>query len=156
WEQAVASYFQGDYAGAARTVEEAERIMPGFADLMRLRIDAGMRGEGQSGFWGRGLTVWVGLGGGLALALLAVAAWRAGKSRSWRTRGGVQRISSNEVRSRLDGGSVVTLVDARTGVKFEGSPVQAAGALRYDIERSTPQALQVEVAPSGEVIVYCD
>ena len=156
WEQAVARYFQGDYAGAARTVEEAERIMPGFADLMRLRIEAGMRGERQSGFGGRGLTVWVGLGGGLAVALLVVAAWRVGKSRSWRTRGGVQRMSPNEVRSRLDGGSVVTLVDARTGVKFEGSPVQAAGALRYDIERSTPQALQVEVAPSGEVIVYCD
>jgi S1-C subfamily serine protease len=156
WEQAVASYFQGDYAGAARTVEEAERIMPGFADLMRLRIEAGMRKEGQSRFGGPGFTLWLGLGGGLALALLAVAVWRVGKSRSRRMAGGVQRISPNEVRSRLDAGSRVTLVDARNGVNFEESPIQAAGALRYDSERSSPQPLQVQVGPGGEVIVYCD
>jgi S1-C subfamily serine protease len=156
WEQAVARYFQGDYTGAARSVEEAERIMPGFADLMRLRIDAGMRGEGPSGIGGRGLTLWLGLGGGLGLAFLVVAVWRVSKSRSRRTRGGVQRIAPSEVRRRLDVGSGVSLVDARNGVKFEESPVQVAGAFRYDIERSGPQALQVQIAPSGEVIVYCD
>ncbi len=156
WEQAVASYFQGDYAGATRTVEEAERIMPGFADLMRLRIEAGMRGASQPGFGRRGLTGWIGLGAGLALAVLVVVLWRVSKSRFWRTRERVERISPDQVRRRLDGGSAVALLDARGGKKFAESPVRAAGAIRYDVERSTPQALQVQVAPSGEVIVYCD
>jgi hypothetical protein len=156
WEQAVASYFQGDYAGAARAVEEAERIMPGFSDVMRLRIEAGMRGARDTGVGRRGLTVWIGLGAGLALALLVVAVWRVPKSRFWRSRERAERLSPNEVRSRLDGGSGVALVDARNGVKFAESPVQAVGAIRYDVERSNPHALQVQVAPSGEVIVYCD
>jgi len=68
----------------------------------------------------------------------------------------VRRISPDEIRGRLEAGAPVALVDARHGGNFDESPVQAAGALRYDIERPSPQALQVQVAPSGEVIAYCD
>lgn len=156
WERAVSDYFQGDYARAIRSVEEADRIMPGFPDLQRLRSEAQMREDRAPGFASRGRTVGVGLGVGLGVALLAVGVRGAVKSRFRRTRGVVQRIAPEEIRTRLEAGSPVAVVDARHGVNFEESPVQVAGALRYDIERPSPQALQVQVAPSGEVIAYCD
>ncbi len=156
WEQAVARYFEGDYRGAARTLEEAEQIMPGFADLMRLRVEAGMRAERQSVFSGRSLTLWIGLGAGLALTLLAVVVGRAVRGRTSQGGGQIPRVSPAEVRSRQEGGAGVALVDARRQEAFAESPVQAVGAIRYDVERSSPQALQVQVAPSGEMIVYCD
>jgi hypothetical protein len=139
WEQAVARYFRGDYAGAARSVDEAERIMPGFADLMRLRIDAGMRGEGGAAF----STGWLLSSVGVALALLAVSGWRLARRRTRRASGGVRRISPHDVRDRLAAGSDVTLVDARQG---SVSRAEAAGS----------PALQVQVTPNGEAIVYCD
>ena len=156
WERAVLSYFQGDYGQATRLAEEADRIMPGFPDLMRLRAEAQMRADREPGLIGRRLTVGVGLGGGLGVALLALGIRNVVNSRVRRTQGRVRRLSPDEIRGRLEAGAPVALVDARHGGNFDGSPVQAAGALRYDIERPAPQALQVQVAPSGEVIAYCD
>jgi hypothetical protein len=140
WERAVTRYFQGNYAGAVQTVEEAERIMPGFPDLVRLRSEARMRAERQPASSGH----WLAWGAGFGLALLAVGAWSVVRRKTRQASGRVRRISPNEVRSRLDAGSAVTLVDARQGVALE------------DGERAGPQALQVTVAPSGEVVVYCD
>ena len=156
WERAVSSYFQGDYTGAVQQVEEADRIMPGFPDLMRLRSEAQMRAEREPGFSGRRLTVGIGLGAGLGVALLALGVRTTVNRRFRRTQGRVQRISPDEIRNRLEAGAPLAVVDARHGVKFDESPVQVAGALRYDIERPSPQALQVQVAPSGEVVAYCD
>lgn len=156
WERAVASYFQGDYARAVRQVEEANRIMPGFPDLMRLRSEAQMRGEREPGLIGRSLTVGAGLGAGLGVALLALGVRSAAKGRLRRRRGIVQRIAPDEVRNRLEAGSPVALVDARHGGNFDESPVEVAGAVRYDVEKPSPHTLQVRVAPTGEVIAYCD
>lgn len=156
WERAVASYFKADYARAAQQVEEADRIMPGFPDIMRLRSEAQIRAERQPGFGGRNLTVGIGLGAGLGVALLALGVRTAVNRKLRRTQGRVQRISPDEIRNRLDAGAPVALVDARHGGNFDESPMQVAGALRYDIERPSPQALQVQVAPSGEVVAYCD
>ena len=156
WEQAVNSYFQGDFHGAARSVEEAERIMPGFVDLMRLRIEAGMRGRGGSGVRRRGLAIGLGFAGVLGLALLFVGVRRAVRSRAAQTTDRIPRMSPAEVRTRLDSGAAVALMDARQPASFGQSPFQAVGALRYDVERPSLQALQVQVAPTGEVIAYCD
>jgi rhodanese-related sulfurtransferase len=155
WEQAVNSYFQGDFHGAARSVEEAERIMPGFADLMRLRIEAGMRGGG-SGIRRRGLAIGLGFAGILGLALLVVGVRRTVWSRAVRAADRIARVSPAEVRTRLNTGAAVALVDARQPASFGQSPLQAAGALRYDVDRPSLQALQLQVAPTGEVVAYCD
>lgn len=152
WERAVTRYFQGNSAGTVQTLDEAERIMPGFPDLARLRSEAQMRAERQPAFNG----YWLVWGGGVGLALMAVGAWSLVRRRFRQAPGRVRRISPAEVRSRLVAGSALALVDARQGVPFDASAVPAAGALRYDNGEATPQALQVQVAPSGEVIVYCD
>jgi hypothetical protein len=156
WERAVDSYFDGDYARAVRSVDEAERIMPGFPDLMRLRAEAQMRAEGEGRFGAHRLSLGIGLGVGLGAALLVLGVRNVAIGRMRRASGQVQRIAPEEIHRRLEAGSAVTLVDARHGVNFEGSPVQAAGAVRYDVDQPDLPALQVRVAPDGEVIAYCD
>ena len=47
------------------------------------------------------------------------------------------------------------MVDARHGAAYDGSPVQAAGALRFDIDHPDELALRVDVNPDGEVVAYC-
>jgi hypothetical protein len=156
WERAVDSYFARDYARAIRSVEEAERIMPGFPDLMRLRSEAQMRAEREPRFGARSLTLGVGLVASLGAALLVLGIRGVVNSRLRRTHGRVQRMAPEEIRRRLEAGSAVTLVDARHGINFEGSPVQAAGAVRYDVDQPNLPAFQVRVGPDGEVIAYCD
>ena len=156
WEGAVDSYFRGNYRRAVQNVEEAERIMPGFPDLARLGAEARMRAERELGFGARNLRLGVGLSISLGVALLVLGARRVVKSNFHRAQGRVQRIAPDEIRRRLEAGSGVTLVDARHGINFEGSSVQAAEAVRYDVDRPDGQALQVRVASDGEVLVYCD
>ena len=155
WEQAVASYFGGNYRAAARTLEDAERIMPGFPDLMRLHLEAQMRGEREARFGGVALAVGVSAGA-VALVLLTVGIRSIAVRRGWRATTHVRRTSPQELRGRLDAGSAVTLLDARRSATFDESPVQAAGALRYDIDRPSLQTLQVQVERNGEVVAYCD
>jgi len=156
WERAVTSYFSGDYRRAATQVEEADRLMPGFPDLMRLRSEAQMRADRESGFGERSRTAGVWLGGGLGVALLALGARSVVNSRIRRTRGLVRRVTPEEIRSRLETGAPVAILDARHGGNFDDSPVQVAGAQRYDVEKPSAQSLQVQVTPGGEVIAYCD
>ncbi len=156
WESAVGSYFSGDYRRAASQVEEADRIMPGFPDVIRLRSEAQMRADRQSGFGGRSRTVGVWLGGGLGMALLTLGVRSLVTSRIRRSRGLVRRITPEEIRGRLEAGTPVAILDARHGGNFDDSPVQVAGAMRYDVERPGSPSLQVQVAPNGEVIAYCD
>jgi hypothetical protein len=156
WEQAVTAEFQGNHARAIRHVEAADRILPGLPDVQRLRAEAQLGGEREPVLIQRNLAVGVGLGAGVGLALLILGLRHVVKRQLRRWRGRVERISPEEVRRRLETGTVLTLVDARRGMKFDASPGQVAGALRYDVERSTPQPHQMQVTPNGEVVVYCD
>ena len=45
----------------------------------------------------------------------------------------------------------MALVDARAGAPFDASAAQAVGAGAFRGERAGSQALQVQVAPNGEV-----
>ena len=130
--------------------------MPGFPDLMRLRSEAQMRGDRGSGFGERSRTAGVWLGGGLGVALLALGARSVVNSRIRRTRGLVRRVTPEDIRSRLETGAPVAILDARHGGNFDDSPVQITGAQRYDVEQPSAQSLQVQIAPGGEVIAYCD
>jgi hypothetical protein len=123
---------------------------------MRLRAEAQMRAEGEGRFGAHRLSLGIGLGVGLGAALLVLGVRNVAIGRMRRASGQVQRIAPEEIHRRLEAGSAVTLVDARHGVNFEGSPVQAAGAVRYDVDQPDLPALQVRVAPDGEVIAYCD
>ena len=89
------------------------------------------------------------------MVLLLIGIRHAIRVRLQRLRGTVARIDPSDVRSRLERGSSLTLVDARKAEDLAASPVQAAGALRYDATRPDSEAFKVRVAPDGEVIAYC-
>jgi len=156
WERGVQEYFRGEYSRSITDLDAAERILPGFPDVRRLRAEAQLRLERGPQSLSDRATLGVGLGVGLGVAILTLAV-RTTVSRRMRCAcGRVRRISPDEVRKRLDGASPVALVDARRGEKYAESPVQAAGAVRYDVDQPDTHTLAVRVSPSGQVVVYCD
>jgi len=156
WGEAVSRFFEGDYSRAIRAVDEAERIMPGFPDLRLLRSEAQLRMGREGGFSGRRGMIGLGLGGALGMALLVLGVRTTVKARVERARGHVRRITPDDIRRRLEAGSPMTVVDARHGGNFDDSPVQIAGAVRYDVENPSLPTFQVKVKPGGEVLAYCD
>jgi hypothetical protein len=103
----------------------------------------------------RGRTVGLGVGVVLAGVLVIVGAKRYVKARANGAPGAIQRIGADEIRRRLETGTGVALVDARHGAAFDTSPVQAAGAMHFDIDHPDVEALRVHVKPDGEVVAYC-
>ncbi len=156
WTEGVAAYFRGEYRRSLRHLASAERIMPGFPDVRRLRADAEMKVDKGSRFMRRSRTVGFGAGAVLAGVVVVVGLRAVARRRAPIRLGGVRRVTPEEIRRRFDAGAPVALVDARHGANFDGSPVQVAGALRYDVDQPDAQAFRVQVAPDGEVVVYCD
>jgi S1-C subfamily serine protease len=154
WGRAVTRFFQGEYAEAIQAVDAAERLRPGFVDVARLGTEARMRQQpaGALGRFDRRLGV--GLLGSLGLVLLLLGVRRVVRYRLDRLRGVVPRVAPADVRAKLQAGSPVTLIDARTAEDIATSPLQAAGALHY-VPPPNGEALRVRVAPDGEVIAYC-
>jgi S1-C subfamily serine protease len=155
WTQAVDAYFRGEYRRSLEHTDAALRIMPGFPDLDRLHAEVQMRVDGHPRFLRRGMAI------GLGIGLIAAGILLGTGVRAWRRRGrgatssAALRIDPEDLRRRLDAGSGVTLVDARHGAAFDGSPVQAAGAVRFDIDHPDELALRIHVNPDGEVVAYC-
>ena len=155
WTEGVAAYFQGEYRRSLGHLNDAERIMPGFPDIQRLRVEAQMKVDKDPRFLRRGKTFGLGIGVVLAGALSVVGVRALARRRARRNPGGVRRMSPEEIRRRLEAGTVA-VVDARHGTNFTTSPVQVAGALRYDVDDPDVRALRVQVNPDGEVVAYCD
>jgi hypothetical protein len=155
WSEGVASYFRGEYARSLRHLDNAERIMPGFPDIQRLRTDAQMKVDKNPRFMRRGKIFGVGIGAVLVGGLAAVGVRRLLGRRARRHPGSVHRTEPEEIRRGLETGTVA-VVDARHGAGFETSPLQVASALRYDIDHPDVRALRVQVNPDGEVVAYCD
>lgn len=155
WTAGVAAYFRGEYRRSLRHLNDADRLMPGFPDIQRLRADAQMKVDKYPQFMRRSKAFGLGIGVVLAGALVVVGARRLARHRTRQRPGGVQRMGPDELRRRLEAGNAA-VVDARHGVHFDASPVQVVGALRYDIDNPDVRALQVQVRPDGEVVAYCD
>ena len=156
WVDGVAAYFRGEYQHSLAHLDAAEHLMPGVPDIQRVRADAELRVDKSPRFMRRGKTVGLGFGAGL-VAVLAVLGLRKVVSDRVRTgAAGVRRVGAEELRRRLDTGSGVTFVDARHGAKFDSATVQAAGAIRYDVEHPEVPVFRVQVHPDGEVVAYCD
>jgi len=156
WERALMAFFGEDYGRALQHLEAAERLAPGLPDARSLRAEAQLALETAPWFASRAWRVGGGLGVGLGMALLLLGVRSAVSSRVRRLRRRVPRLSPDEVRRRLEVGAPVALVDARHGASFESSPVEAAGAVRVDVERPKTPAFQLEAGERGEVIAYCD
>ncbi|RPI10859.1 MAG: hypothetical protein EHM71_02490 [Zetaproteobacteria bacterium] len=155
WSEGVAAYFRGEFRRSLAHLESAERIMSGFPDVQRLLAEAQMKVDMHPRFLRRGRTFGLGIGVVLLGALAAVGVRTLVQRRSARRPGSVRRMGPDEIRRRLEAGTVAVL-DVRHGANFDDSPVQVAGAVRYDIDHPDVRALRVQVNPDGEVVAYCD
>jgi len=156
WGEAVDQFFEGDYRRAIRAVDEAERIMPGFPDLHLLRSEAQLRMGRDTAFSGHRRMTGLGLGRPLGMALLVLGVRTTVKARLERARGHVRRITPDDIRRKLEAGTPLAVVDARHGGNFDDSPMQIAGAVRYDVDNPSLPSFRLKVNPGGEVLAYCD
>lgn len=155
WESGVRAYFGGRFRRSLASLDAAERIMPGFPDVQRLRTAAQLKAEESPAFSLRGLRFGVGLLAGLGLALLAMGAgslWR--RARRWVGR--VERITPEDLRRRLEAGEALALLDARQADRYAASPVQVTGAVRAAGDEGPAIPYRLEVGADGRVVVYCD
>jgi serine protease Do len=155
WSEGIAAYFRGEYRRSLTHLAAADRIMPGFPDIQRLRTDAEMRMEKHPRFMQRGKSIGIGVGALLTGVFLVVGIRSVVRKRARQGPGEIRRVAPDEIRRRLESGNEVALVDARHGIDFEGSPVQAGGAVRFDIDDPDIESLRVQVNPNGEVVAYC-
>lgn len=156
WAAGVTAYFRGEYRRSLAHLDAAERLMPGFPDIQRLRTDVQMKVSKSPRFVRRGKTVGLGIGVAL-MGVLAVLGLRTiMRNRTRPGPAGIRRMGAEEIRRRIEAGSGITLIDARHGAAFDDAPVQAAGAVRYDVDHPDLPAFRVHVNPNGEVVAYCD
>jgi serine protease Do len=156
WDEAVDRFFKREYRGAIRAVDEADRLAPGFPDLRLLRSEAQLRMGQARGVSPSRWLIGVGLGGVLAMSLVIVGVRTRVKRRFERVWGHVRRVTPEDVRRKLETGTPLTVVDARRGGSFDGSPVHIAGAVRYDADTPSLPTFRLKVQPEGEVVAYCD
>lgn len=156
WDEAVDRFFKREYRGAIRAVDEADRLAPGFPDLRLLRSEAQLRMGQARGVSPSRWLIGVGLGGVLAMSLVIVGVRTRVKRRLERVWGHVRRVTPEDVRRKLETGTPLTVVDARRGGSFAGSPVHIAGAVRYDADTPSLPTFRLKVQPEGEVVAYCD
>ncbi len=155
WSQAVDAYFRGEYRLSLERTDAALRVMSGFPDVERLHAEVQMRVDEQPRYLRRGKAI------GLAIGLIVAGILLGTGVRAWRRRGGgarssaVPRIEPEDLRRRLDAGYGVTKLDARQPAAFDDTPVQAPGAVRFDIDHPDEPAFRVRVNPDGEVVAYC-
>jgi len=155
WESGVGAFFTGRYRRSLASLESAERIMPGFPDVQRLRTAAQLKIEEAPAFSLRQFRFGLGLLAGAGLALLAVGArslWRRRRNAERR----VRRIAPEDLFRRLQIGERLTVLDARQGQSFAASPLQVAGALRMGGESLPAIPYRLEVESDGQVVLYCD
>ena len=95
-------------------------------------------------------------GGLLEVAATALAAWVASKwiqrRRFIRALRGA-RITPEELKSRMDGGEPLMVVDLRHPRDFEAQPITIPGALR--LSSADLAVRHVEIPRDREVILYC-
>jgi membrane protein DedA with SNARE-associated domain len=65
----------------------------------------------------------------------------------------IDRITPQELKTKIDAGENVTVVDLRSSVDFEADPMTLPGALR--VAAADLDAMKQTLANAGEVVLYC-
>ncbi len=66
----------------------------------------------------------------------------------------IDRITSDELKRKLDGGEEVVIVDLRGSLDFEAEPAMIPGAIHLDV--SDLEQVTEQLAQAPEVILYCN
>jgi len=145
WHGGLSAFFSGRYSRAAPLFAEANRLMPGFADVARLTT------ENATGVKTQPLLPWGPIGVGLLV--VSAAGYAALLARRWRRNR--FRVSPSEVARLLEGTDPPAIVDVREASAYEQSPVRIPRSLRLTVEDVAQGARLPDVARDRLIVAYC-
>jgi membrane protein DedA with SNARE-associated domain/rhodanese-related sulfurtransferase len=87
-------------------------------------------------------------------SLAAWLAWKYYRRRRFIRQLRVDRITASELKSKLDAGEEVVIVDLRGSLDFEAEPAMIPGAVHLDA--ADLEEVSAELAKAAEVVLYCN
>jgi membrane protein DedA with SNARE-associated domain/rhodanese-related sulfurtransferase len=90
----------------------------------------------------------------LLVSLAAWLAWKYYRRRRFIRQLRVDRITARELKSKLDAGEEVVIVDLRGSLDFEAEPAMIPGAVHLDA--ADLEEVSAELAKAAEVVLYCN
>jgi S1-C subfamily serine protease/rhodanese-related sulfurtransferase len=147
WAAGLDALFRERYSTAAARIAEADRLLPNLTDVKRAMAEAEFKVKNPPprGFpW-----AWATIG----VTLLSVGAYggMAGR-RWWRNR---FRVLPGQVIGFMENGVNPLLLDVRTKVDYETSPLKLPGAIRLEPEDAEAGRIKLDVEPKQLIVAYC-
>jgi S1-C subfamily serine protease/rhodanese-related sulfurtransferase len=147
WNAGLHAFFVGDWKGALRHLEEADRLHPNQPDVRRMLADAreSVRHPPPRPFpW-----FWVTVG----ITLLSAGGYGTQLLRRWQRNR--YRVQPSEVVKMIEEGKAPILMDTRAADSYEALPLRIPGSVRL-----TPDGLAAGAAVPGldinrPVVAYC-
>jgi membrane protein DedA with SNARE-associated domain/rhodanese-related sulfurtransferase len=90
----------------------------------------------------------------LLVSLAAWLAWKYYRRRRFIRQLRIDRITASELKSKLDAGEDVVIVDLRGSLDFEAEPAMIPGAVHLDA--ADLEEVSAELAKAAEVVLYCN
>jgi membrane protein DedA with SNARE-associated domain/rhodanese-related sulfurtransferase len=87
-------------------------------------------------------------------SLAAWLAWKYYRRRRFIRQLRIDRITASELKSKLDAGEDVVIVDLRGSLDFEAEPAMIPGAVHLDA--ADLEEVSAELAKAAEVVLYCN
>jgi S1-C subfamily serine protease/rhodanese-related sulfurtransferase len=148
WAAGVGALFQQRDAVAVAKIREADRLLPNLADVKRALVEAETRLKNPPPKpfpW-----AWVTAG---AVSVLSLGAYGGmGARRWWRNR---FRVLPAQVIGFIERGLNPVLLDVRTKVDYETSPLTLPGAVRLAPEEAAQGRIDLSLEPRQLIVVYC-
>jgi S1-C subfamily serine protease len=145
WHAGLRDFFAGSHSRAARSLTEANRLVPELPDVLRVTAENAERAKTQP------LLPWGPFGAGLVVTGLAGYAVLIGR-RLQRNR---FRIAPSEVARLLEGTDPPAILDAREASAYERSPVRIPRSLRVTPEGLSGGTGRLDVDRTRTVVAYC-
>jgi S1-C subfamily serine protease len=147
WHLGLRRFFAGDWETAAEALREAERLLPGLPDIMRVtaETDERLRNPPPRAFPWPLATLLVGGASLAAFGLLFVSRWKRRRF----------RVAPSEVVGLLEAGRNPLLLDVRQPAAYEASPLTIAGSTRVSPIDLGLGVHVLDVDPSRTVVAYC-
>jgi serine protease Do len=145
WHAGLADFFSGRYSRAARSLAEANRLVPELPDVMRISAENIARVKTQPLLpWGQV---------GAVLVLLGFAGYAVLLYRRWQRNR--FRISPGEVARLLDGTEPPAILDVREASAYAKSPVRIPRSLRVTPGDLSDGGKRPDIDRTRLVVAYC-
>ncbi len=144
WHAGLREFFAGDYSGAAKHFDEANRLLPELPDVRRMAVEA--KNPPARPF------PWVTVAGVVTVGSLGAYGVMLGL----RWRRNRFRIRPSEVAQLLESTETRPLIlDVRDAATYVKSPVRIPGAQHVTAQELTGGAAKFDVDPARTVVAYC-